>query len=232
MSTPDKPSIRKSKRISRSPNSMKTTSKISQVKVNTEFSELNMDIDNDNNGGKEYCNRSRIAALQKIFHDLDRKMCNTKVNNVKLMKYITDKVDTKSEYLRYNFVDDHNVYNLKFMIFLLIEEVETIIKNIDGKSGMSHLLELDKKLERRSGIINYLLKEKMILSKFITKILSVIEFTETSLHEFTRRLGKTKAFPGKQGLIDLASHMKNDFSHCDKFKDFVKEYFSDTDYKN
>jgi len=58
---------------------------------------------------------------------------------------------------------------------LLIEEIETIIKNINGTTGMGPALQIEQKLEKRNEVINYLLKEKMVFAKFIPKIVSMIE---------------------------------------------------------
>lgn len=159
-------------------------------------------------------------------------MSNTKVSNQKLMSFIRAKVEEKKEFLKYNFVEDSNTYTLKFMIYLLTEEIEIIIKNIDGRSGMGKLIEFDKKLEKRNNIINYLIREKMIFSKFITKVMEIFQSGQSTNIEIDRKIRKMKPFPGKQEILDDLSTMKNDYAQLENFKAFIKEYFTDTDYQN
>lgn len=185
--------------------------------------------DNTNN---LHAQKTKRATLQKIFNNIDAKMTNTKVPNSKLMKYIKSKIHEKREFQRYDFTEDSNLYSLRFMIYLLIDEIEKIINNIDGKSGMSKLVEFDKKLKKRNDIVNYLQREKSIFAKFMSKILGIQEYGEKSVIEVNRKIIKMKPFPGKQDIQDNLSNMKNDYASCETFKNFSQEYFTDSDYEN
>lgn len=176
--------------------------------------------------------KTKMFTLRKQFHNIDQKMTKTQVSNQKLMNFISEKVEGKSEFLFYNFVEDTNIFTLRFMIFLLIEEIEIIIKNINGSTGMGPAMQMDAKLEKRNEVINYLLKEKMIFAKFIPKIISLIDTGKSLPNEINRKVLKTKPFPGKQEIIKDQDDMKADFNKFEGFKKFSEEYFTDTDQHN
>jgi hypothetical protein len=78
--------------------------------------------------------------------------------------------------------------NLRFFSFLLMEEIETIIDNMDETRGMNYLNSVDAKMQKRNNIINHLLREKAVTAKLMTKVLAIMENTATDSSDLNHML--------------------------------------------
>jgi glycerol uptake facilitator-like aquaporin len=90
--------------------------------------------------------------------------------------------------VKYEWARDTNVMNLRFFSYLMMEEIETIIDNMDETRGMNYLNSVDAKLQKRNNIINHLLREKAVTAKLMTKILAIMENTSTDSQDLTHMI--------------------------------------------
>jgi hypothetical protein len=132
----------------------------------------------------------------------------------------------------YNYAQDTNLLNLRFCIYLLSEELETIINNLDESHGNNYINSIDAKLEKRNEIINYLLKEKAVTQKLFTRMLSVFvnSFAECGdLLALAEVLTDSKE---KGRFVAKVKAMQADLAVADEFKAYAKAYFTEKDLQN
>lgn len=187
----------------------------------------------DNSSEKIQDKKTKHFILQKIYHNIFNKMNKVKVSNTDLMKHIESqlKIRERKEYLgKLDFINDNNPYSLKFLAFLQVEEIERIIKNIDkmgdGSKGF------DEKLQKRDDVISYLFKEKVLQSKFVSKMMEIFEFTGKACSHMKTKISKIDSFDGKDEVLKNLEELNHDLSYLDTFKSFFSSYFTYQDYEN
>ena len=86
----------------------------------------------------------------------------TKIEPGKLLSFLELNCKKKKDMFNYDYARDTNLMNLRFCIYLLQEELEIIINNLDESQGLNYINSIDAKLAKRNEIINFLLREKGI----------------------------------------------------------------------
>lgn len=132
----------------------------------------------------------------------------------------------------YNFARDTNLLNLRFCIYLLSEELETIINNLDESHGNNYINSIDAKLAKRNEIINYLLKEKGVTQKLFSRLLSIFQNISAECGDLLSLTEVISDFKEKARFVSKIKSMQSDLKIIDEFKSYVKSYFTDKDISN
>ena len=167
----------------------------------------------------------------KIFTEIERKLFDTRIDNVKLSQFLKVKQRDKKEYVKYEWARDTNVMNLRFFNYLLIEEIETIIDNMDETRGMNYLNSVDAKMQKRNNIINHLLREKAVTAKLMTKVLAIMENTSMDATDLMGMLKHIQSRDRSRVLSKL-NNIVEDMKAIEQIRVLSKGYFNEIDFQN
>lgn len=168
----------------------------------------------------------------KIFREIVTNLFETKIEPAKLLYFLESKCKEKKDTFSYNYSRDTNLLNLRFCVYLLSEELETIIDNLDESRGNNYINSVDAKLEKRNEIINYLLREKAVTQKLFSRVLSVLTNLVAENGDLLVMI---------EGLSDRADRgrmeakvklMSEDLRIVEELKAYVKAYFTEKDLSN
>ena len=168
----------------------------------------------------------------KIFREVVTNLFETRIDPTKLLFFLEGKCKEKQDMFSYNYAKDTNLMNLRFCIYLLAEELETIINNLDESHGNNYINSIDAKLVKRNEIINYLLREKMITMKLFTRLLSVFQGCFTDCNDLLNLVEIAPDFKEKGRFVSKLRSMSADLKIIDEFKSYAKAYISDKDFNN
>lgn len=138
----------------------------------------------------------------------------------------------KKDLFAYNYSQDTNLLNLRFCIYLLAEELETIINNLDESHGNNYINSIDAKLEKRNEIINYLLKEKAVTQKLFTRVLSVFTNCYAECGDLLALSEVLSDSKEKGRFVAKVKAMQADLQIVEEFKSYAKTYFTEKDLQN
>lgn len=168
----------------------------------------------------------------KIFREVVTNLFETRIEPAKLLYFLENKCKEKKDMFSYDYARDTNVMNLRFCIYLLAEELETIINNLDESHGHNYINSIDAKLTKRNEIINYLLKEKAVTCKLFTKLLSVFMNTVSECADLATLVEGANDFKEKGRFVSKLKNLTNELQIMDEFKSFAKAYFTEKDVNN
>jgi len=129
---------------------------------------------------------------EKVFREIESKLFETKIDNTQLTSFLNKHKFQHAEAFAYDYISDKNLTNLRYCIFLLTEEVLTILDNLahlDIKPDGT----VEDKVAKRNKIIEYLLKEKIATSALMSKVIGVMTDCNADSGEVKRVLEKSKA---------------------------------------
>jgi hypothetical protein len=168
----------------------------------------------------------------KIFREVVTNLFETKIEPAKLLYFLENKCKEKKDIFAYNYAQDTNLLNLRFCIYLLAEELETIINNLDESHGNNYINSIDAKLEKRNEIINYLLKEKAVTQKLFTRMLSIFTNCYAECGDLLALAEVLSDSKEKGRFVTKVKGMQADLQIVDEFKSYAKAYFGEKDINN
>lgn len=123
----------------------------------------------------------------QVFREVENKLFETRIDNSKLTAFLTRNKTKHASFFSYDYVSDKNLSNLKFCIYLLVEEATALISNL-GYPEFKNSPTLEEKIAKRNKIIDYLLKEKIATSAIFAKVLSAFENTNIEIADISRAM--------------------------------------------
>lgn len=168
----------------------------------------------------------------KIFREVTTNLFETKIEPAKLLYFLENHCKEKKDMFAYNYARDTNLLNLRFCIYLLSEELETIINNLDESHGNNYINSIDAKLAKRNEIINYLLREKGVTQKLFSRLLSIFQNIVAECGDLLSMTEAVSDFKEKGRFVNKVKSMQSDLKIIDEFKSYVKSYFTDKDIAN
>lgn len=127
------------------------------------------------------------AVKSKIFREIETKLFETRINNTQLNAFLVKNKKKHAEWFTYDYPSDTNLSNLRFCIFLLVEELNSAVENM-GDPNFKFAVDLDAKIEKRNNIIRYLLKEKVSVGNILVKALGCFENADVFVGDMSRIL--------------------------------------------
>lgn len=127
---------------------------------------------------------------EQVFREVENKLFETRIDNSKLSSFLTRNKTKHASFFSYDYIADKNLSNLKFCIYLLVEEVTSLIANL-GYPEFKNSPNLEEKINKRNKIIDYLLKEKIATSAIFAKVMSAFENTNIEITDISRAMAST-----------------------------------------
>lgn len=156
----------------------------------------------------------------------------TRVEPAKLHYFLESKCQEKKDTFSYNYANDTNLMNLRFCIYLLSEELETLINNLDESHGLNYINSMDAKLEKRNEIVNHLLREKSVTMKLFSKMLSVFQNCYAEVLDMINMMDMAPDFKEKGRFSAKLKGLVSDLTLIDQFRSYSKTYMTERDFQN
>ena len=127
---------------------------------------------------------------RKVFRNIEARLFESRVDNFELNNYLTKNKKKHADIFNYDYMSDKNLTNLKYSIYLLIEEmnhtVDTLHSSKQSNINEKSVNDLEEKIQKRNKIIDYLLKEKISTANVFTKVIGCFENTALLVSEVHR----------------------------------------------
>jgi len=169
---------------------------------------------------------------RKIFREVATNLVETNIQPDKLLFFLQKRCEAKKDMFDYDYSRDTNLMNLRFCIYLLTEELETLINNLDESQGSKYIHSFDAKLNKRNEIINYLLKEKGITIKIFTKLISILTNTIAEMGDIQALVELMPEFKEKNRFISKLKVLLKELEMIEEFKSYTRNYFNEKDLMN
>ena len=114
----------------------------------------------------------------EIFRSIAAELFKPPIPSFQLSGFLIKNKTKHAEYFNYDFVNDRDPTVLKYCIMLLLDEMVTMINNMDYPEYKELELHEDK-INKRDNIIHFLMKEKIATNSLFVKILGV--FTNSGI---------------------------------------------------
>ena len=174
----------------------------------------------------------REVNKHKIFREVVTNLFETKIEPAKLLHFLETRCKQRKDMFDYDYSHDTNVMNLRFCIYLLSEELETLINNLDESQGHKYIHSFDAKLNKRNEMINFLLREKGVTIKLFTKMLSVFQNCYADVTDMLNLIEVVPEFKDKNRFISKMKVLTKELELVDDFKGYAKTYFTEKDLAN
>ena len=183
-----------------------------------------------------YTKEDETLMLKMIFKNVKENFDNIQVPKNTIIDYINSKLATKENFLfnHLNFMEEHEDFKLKFIIFLLTEEIELLTKKIFERDLLKdNILEYEHKVEKRNNIIDQLLREKLLFGNFLNKTMTFVQDNRQLIDDLFINVKDIEeiSYLAKGSIMNEIIPIKQKFKDIQILQEFTKEYFTEKDYE-